>query len=111
MEKLKTQMEELKQEPQQLILNRHRPTCIVWTDSVRTRVRRPPTAEAAGQEVTAGQEEDSEEGSRRRGKEGGGGVLEALSQHIRNYAMRLSRPAPGRLSCETQIGHRRRRAA
>jgi hypothetical protein len=62
--------------------------------------------------VTAGQEEDAEEqGRRRRGKEGGGGVLEALPQHIRNYAMRLSQPAPGRLSCETQIGHTRRRAA
>ncbi|XP_072351228.1 jun dimerization protein 2-like [Scyliorhinus torazame] len=35
---LKTQIEELKQERQQLIhlLNRHRPTCIVRTDSVRT---------------------------------------------------------------------------
>lgn len=35
---LKTQIEELKLERQQLILmlNRHRPTCIVRTDSVRT---------------------------------------------------------------------------
>ncbi|XP_044928078.1 jun dimerization protein 2 isoform X2 [Mustela putorius furo] len=35
---LKTQIEELKQERQQLILmlNRHRPTCIVRTDSVKT---------------------------------------------------------------------------
>ncbi|KAK1341996.1 hypothetical protein QTO34_016749, partial [Cnephaeus nilssonii] len=35
---LKTQMEELKQERQQfiLMLNRHRPTCIVRTDSVKT---------------------------------------------------------------------------
>ncbi|XP_059542011.1 jun dimerization protein 2-like [Myotis daubentonii] len=35
---LKTQMEELKQERQQLILmlNRHRPTCIVRTDRVKT---------------------------------------------------------------------------
>ncbi|XP_054576218.1 jun dimerization protein 2-like [Eptesicus fuscus] len=35
---LKTQMEELKQERQQLILifNRHRPTCIVRTDSIKT---------------------------------------------------------------------------
>uniref|UniRef100_A0A8C0W366 BZIP domain-containing protein n=1 Tax=Castor canadensis TaxID=51338 RepID=A0A8C0W366_CASCN len=36
MNELKTQTEELKQEPQQLIINRHRPTCIVRTDSVRT---------------------------------------------------------------------------
>ncbi|KAK2523886.1 hypothetical protein Q9966_009016 [Columba livia] len=35
---LKAQIEELKQERQQLILmlNRHRPTCIVRTDSVKT---------------------------------------------------------------------------
>uniref|UniRef100_G1PYU9 Jun dimerization protein 2 n=1 Tax=Myotis lucifugus TaxID=59463 RepID=G1PYU9_MYOLU len=35
---LKTQMEELKQERQQLILmlNRHHPTCIVRTDSIKT---------------------------------------------------------------------------
>ncbi|XP_060037250.1 jun dimerization protein 2 isoform X2 [Erinaceus europaeus] len=44
---LKTQIEELKQERQQLILllNRHRPTCIVRTDSVRTPeppAERPP---------------------------------------------------------------------
>lgn len=35
---LKAQIEELKQERQQLILmlNRHRPTCIVRTDSIKT---------------------------------------------------------------------------
>ncbi|XP_038646258.1 jun dimerization protein 2 [Scyliorhinus canicula] len=41
---LKTQIEELKQERQQLIhlLNRHRPTCIVRTDSVGNRVQFTP---------------------------------------------------------------------
>ncbi|KAK1343097.1 LOW QUALITY PROTEIN: hypothetical protein QTO34_015870 [Cnephaeus nilssonii] len=57
---LKTQMEELKQEWQQLILmlNQHHPTYIIRTDSVKTpSSRRQPTAGAAGEEVSMGREE------------------------------------------------------
>ncbi|KAK1338901.1 hypothetical protein QTO34_019568, partial [Cnephaeus nilssonii] len=63
---LKTQMEELKQKWQQLILmlNQHHPNCIIRTDSVKTpNSRRKPTAEAAGEQVTMGWKEERRGGA------------------------------------------------
>ncbi|KAK1342084.1 hypothetical protein QTO34_016837 [Cnephaeus nilssonii] len=77
-------MEELKQEQQQLILilNRHRPTCIVRTDSFKTPTQKATHCWSRWRRSDHGLEEEEEEEKMRRGRRRRGPGLQEAGQRL-----------------------------